>query len=187
MRQAGGGLVGSLPSLATATNLTYLLAGGNLLSGPLPELPPSAAEVYLDHNQFVGTIPLSYGRLPALRNLRLHGNALNGSIPEGFAAMEELQALDLGDNQLSGVLPVGWSTPALTALRLRGNSLLGELPPSLAVQPLLGYLNLQVVRFTTAQDYTFLQSDAAAMKACSCASLQANRHSCNFLGRKDLE
>nr|KAJ3420416.1 hypothetical protein HK105_005694 [Polyrhizophydium stewartii] len=88
--------------------------------------------LYLDHNQFTGSIPDSLGKLTALTALSLNNNQLSGPIPSSLGNLAQLQSLDLSGNQLSGEVPSSLgSLTSLTALGFGTNQLSGRIPSSL--------------------------------------------------------
>ena len=152
-------LTGSLPStLDRLSNLRELLIYDNLLTGPLPTtFPASTVSIYLDQNNFSGSIPNTWGgNMSNLSSLSLHTNSLTGTIPPSlFAGLTNLSYFAAGDNFLSGPLPASFSVsvdvvnlenndfkgtipstwgdsmPSLSSLAINGNSLTGTVPLSL--------------------------------------------------------
>lgn len=76
----------------------------NSLSGPLPELrgAPALEELYLDVNQFNGSLPQSWSTLQSLRHLSVAGNAVSGLLPLTWGALQNLYTIDLSGNRISG-------------------------------------------------------------------------------------
>lgn len=90
-------LSGPLPGeLADLTNLHQLILSGNALTGSVPA-DLNVNHLYLDHNQFSGTIPDFTSDLWALD---LSHNDLTGDIPVSLAGLSELYSPDLSHNQL---------------------------------------------------------------------------------------
>ena len=87
------------------------------------------AELYLAHNNLVGTIPEVIMWLPELTGLFLDSNNLQGSIPDGLRWLTSLQQWQLSENQLTGSIPA-WvgRIPHLKDLYLSKNRFVGELP-----------------------------------------------------------
>ncbi|KAK6926516.1 Leucine-rich repeat-containing N-terminal, plant-type [Dillenia turbinata] len=81
--QDGGGMSGPIDVIASMTMLTQL---------------------WLNGNQFTGSIPDNIGDLTSLKDLNLNGNMLVGLIPQSLADME-LEKLDLNNNMLMGPIP----------------------------------------------------------------------------------
>jgi len=86
-----------------------LLLSDNEFSGPLlARLVDCTRLVVLDlsHNKFDGELPRAWGRLKALRVLRLAKNrSLHGFMPDDWAELANLEELDVSYNHLSGPVP----------------------------------------------------------------------------------
>ena len=82
---------GSIPSGLNLDKMFYFDLSFNELSGTLPSDLGEDFDVlrhlYLDHNQFGGTIPESYATVGNSRiiNLHLNDNLLTGSVPAGWS------------------------------------------------------------------------------------------------------
>ena len=63
-------------------------------------------KLHLEHNELVGSIPMSWNAMTALELLSLHHNTLDGEVPTflGFS-MRQLTDLLLNSNQLNGSIP----------------------------------------------------------------------------------
>jgi hypothetical protein len=73
-----------------------------------------------------GSLPATWSRLGALRDLRLSDNSLSGTLPPSWAALTRLKLCVLHRNTLSGPLPSTWSgMAALENLELHTNNLTG--------------------------------------------------------------
>lgn len=148
-------LIGSLPSsLSNAHNLTSFIIQANQLSGPMPAWSgtdfPFLQILYLNNNQFTGTIPPSYASFPSMSQLFLYGNQLTGTIPPEFATMTWLQDFRPGGNPFTpGPIPswLGQMT-GLTTLLLGGCNFTGTIPSSLGNLPHLSYLSLNYNQLT---------------------------------------
>ncbi len=98
----GNNLTGPLPNL-NLTEVTELWLDFNNLSGPLPNLNlPNLTRLDLSANQFSGTIPNF--NLPNLNDLWLQNNQLTGTIPD-FTNLPSLSNFWLDNNQLVGGIP----------------------------------------------------------------------------------
>ncbi|MDO7888149.1 DUF6443 domain-containing protein [Hymenobacter cheonanensis] len=94
-------LTGRLPAAWQGLrNLQVLSVQDNQLSGPLPEMLP-AVELYLDRNQFSGTVPPGYATSAKLLTLSLEGNTFT-QLPD-FNASPNLSRfrLSISDNWLA--------------------------------------------------------------------------------------
>jgi hypothetical protein len=115
------------------TNLTYLEMGGNYYEfNPVPDeiaslpnlkqlymefsylsgdlsfielLNPNMIEMWLDINNFDGTIPTAIGELTGLVGLSLTGCMLAGPIPTEIGQLKNLTQLWLYNNTLTGTIP----------------------------------------------------------------------------------
>ena len=90
------------------TSLKLLYLDGNQFTGTIPsELGLLTELEYLDlgRNQLTGTIPSALGNLTGLKRLYLNGNQLTGSIPPELGKLADLESLEINDNRLTGQLP----------------------------------------------------------------------------------
>jgi hypothetical protein len=74
------------------TQIQYLDLGSNQLEGTLPEMFSNYRNLgvlYLDHNDFHGTIPDGYGTMgnKKLQTLYLNNNTLTGTLPLTFGGI----------------------------------------------------------------------------------------------------
>ena len=123
---AGGNqLSGALPEeLAALENLEVLWLFKNQFSGPLLEAwAPSLLVLDVFENQLTGPIPgNAFGNLANLQQLILGGNRFTGPIPNAVEALAQLTVLNMEDNALTGGLPSALSSlGSLTILRLGNN------------------------------------------------------------------
>lgn len=149
---SGKNLTGPLPaSLNQLTNLQYLIADGNRLTGDVPALNGMTAlrgfnvsrnrldgsigsltgltaleQFQASQNSLTGSIPSLVG-VTALRGLYLDQNRLTGAIPS-LAGLSNLQQISLYRNTLTGAIPALTGLTSLTTLDLRTNQLTGSLP-----------------------------------------------------------
>ncbi|KAI8905437.1 hypothetical protein EDD86DRAFT_249037 [Gorgonomyces haynaldii] len=96
--------------------ITELLFGNIGATGFVPDALSSLTglEVLnLDHNQLIGTIPASLGKLVSLNKsldtLYLHDNAFTGTIPSSWGKMSKLTAVMLQNSGITGPMPSAWS------------------------------------------------------------------------------
>ncbi|KAK4776675.1 hypothetical protein SAY86_005363 [Trapa natans] len=107
VRLPGLGLYGPLPvdTLGKLGALRVLSLRSNYLSGDLPsDVPsiPSLRYLFLQHNNFSGTIPTSLS--PNLRVLDLSSNSFAGGLPE--IEVPRLKLLNLSYNNFTGSIPL---------------------------------------------------------------------------------
>ena len=106
---ASNDLNGELPStLSRLSKLITLSLMDNAFSGPLNGVDfstmGSLKNLYLQVNQFTGTIPSTLEACPLLRVV-LFSNQLSGKIPAFLFNKSSLLVLSLGNNQLTGAIP----------------------------------------------------------------------------------
>ncbi|XP_050216365.1 probable inactive receptor kinase At5g58300 isoform X2 [Mercurialis annua] len=129
LRLPGVGLVGPIPAntLGKLDALRVLSLRSNLLYSDLPSditSLPSLQYLYLQHNNFSGTIPAPFSS--QLNVLDLSFNSFSGSIPQTFANLTQLTGLSLQNNTLSGAIPELNQT-RLKHLNLSYNNLNGSI------------------------------------------------------------
>ncbi|CAJ2653688.1 unnamed protein product [Trifolium pratense] len=133
------------------TNIEIMNISYNNLFGTIPNLPirfQPYCQVFLDSNQFEGSIP-PFFRSAAL--LRLSKNKFSEIrlLLCTNATIDNLLLLDLSNNQLSTQLPDCWShLKALIFLDLSDNTLYGEVPSSMGSLSKLKGLILRHNRLT---------------------------------------
>ncbi|XP_014523046.1 probable leucine-rich repeat receptor-like protein kinase At1g35710 [Vigna radiata var. radiata] len=102
---------GALPSCFKMPG--YLFLQGNNFTGTIPELFMSnhyrASAIDFSDNKFTGTIPNSVYKLWSLRFLLLAGNHLQGQISSQICQLKYINILDLSQNNFSGSIPACFS------------------------------------------------------------------------------
>ncbi|KAL0694822.1 hypothetical protein Bca4012_062002 [Brassica carinata] len=113
-------LEGHIPvSLNNIFRLVLLDLSANRLSGDLPHRFNSDTRMlFLQDNNFSGTIPDTFVSNQKIYILLLRGNNLTGSIPYQMCGLSNIQLLDLSNNRLSGSIPscfsnISFSFPTL--------------------------------------------------------------------------
>ncbi|CAJ1968042.1 unnamed protein product [Cylindrotheca closterium] len=102
-------MTGTIPANMRLRQMFYMDLGANQFSGPLP--PELGSEyvrlrhLFLDHNQFTGTMPQSYivagnGRI---RTLEVNDNQLRGAFPGNHQSYTELMQLTLHNNNFDSM------------------------------------------------------------------------------------
>ena len=105
-------LTGSIPSFAGLTNLKYFFVHSNHLTGPIPTLSavPDLTFFYVDSNQLTGTVP-SLATLTKLKGILIDGNQLSGPMPEppNPSSLQRGES-KLCSNHLDSVPSTAWDT-----------------------------------------------------------------------------
>jgi Leucine-rich repeat (LRR) protein len=187
-------LEGTIPrSLGNAIDLKYLRIGSNLLKGPLPteigrlvnlkhlsaesnqltgQLPDlnyltRLSNVWLDNNQFSGTLPRSWGTfLDSLKELHLSKNRLTGRVPPELSARKGLKSLHLDSNHLNGTLSedLFQRMSALEILNLQHNQISGSIPTSVGYLFGLHTLEMNGNRFSGSLPLNVLLSSLGGLR-----------------------
>lgn len=123
----GGQLVPD--SLNKLDQLRVLSLKNNSLTGPLPDLSGlvNLKSLFLDHNSFSGSFPLSVLELHRLRTLDLSFNDLTGPIPPGLVFSDRLIYLRLDSNRFNGTVPP-LNQSSLHSFNVSVNNLTGAVP-----------------------------------------------------------
>ncbi|KAF2290310.1 hypothetical protein GH714_010180 [Hevea brasiliensis] len=137
LRLPAVGFIGHIPAntIGKLDALMVLSLRSNLLNGNLPSditSLPSLQYLYLQHNNFSGTIPTSFSS--QLNVLDLSFNFFSGNIPQSIANLTQLSVLSLQNNTLSGSIP-DLNHTRLRRLNLSYNHLNGSIPLSLQKFP----------------------------------------------------
>ena len=127
----GFALRGTFPAhtLTRLDQLRVLSLRNNSLSGPIPDLSSlqNLKSLFLDHNHFSGTFPLSLLSLHRLLSLSLAHNDLTGPIPVQLNVLDRLTSLRLDSNYFNGTLPA-LNQSFLATLNVSSNNLTGAVP-----------------------------------------------------------
>ncbi|XP_076884757.1 putative inactive receptor kinase At5g67200 [Bidens hawaiensis] len=121
-------------TLSRLEQLRVLSLRNNSLTGPIPDLSTltNLKSLFLDHNTFSGTFPLSIISLHRLQSLDLARNNLSGSLPTQLNFLDRLNNLRLEWNRFNGSLPPLNQT-TLQVLNVSYNNLTGEIPATAAL------------------------------------------------------
>jgi len=138
----GFGLSGPIPgnSIGKLDALRVLSLRSNYLSGNLPPDIPSITSLqslYLQHNNFSGTIPTALSA--RLNVLDLSFNSFHGNISLPVNNLPRLTVLSLQFNSFSGEIP-DLNFPRLKLLNLSHNMLNGSIPISLRKFPISSFV-----------------------------------------------
>ncbi|KAK3004253.1 hypothetical protein RJ639_018438 [Escallonia herrerae] len=141
-------LGGQFPDLSQLSNLNFLDASDNAISGELPaNFPASLMELSARNNQIEGNIPASLLNSAYLQVMDLSHNRLSGPVPSGLFTHPSLQQLTLSDNQFELIqLPANWGKilqSQLIAVDMSNNEIRGLLPDFMGWMPQLSALSLE--------------------------------------------
>ncbi|KAL2552721.1 Leucine-rich repeat (LRR) family protein [Forsythia ovata] len=147
----GNILSGYFPELTQLSNLNFLDASDNAVSGNLPaNFPASLVELSMRNNQIEGSIPSSVFNCAYLQVMDLSHNRLSGSVPPSLFTHPSLQQLTLSYNQYDSVPVLGNSglTSELISVDLSNNNIHGFLPGFMGFMPKLSALSLENNKFS---------------------------------------
>lgn len=130
------GLRGIFPpnTLTRLDQLRVLSLPNNSLTGPVPDLSPlvNLKSLFLSHNFFSGTFPISIISLHRLTALDLSYNNLTGLIPVNLTGLDRLYSLKLEWNRFNGTVP-RLNQSSLALFNVSGNNLTGPIPVTAAL------------------------------------------------------
>eukprot|EP00750_Incisomonas_marina_P003842 INCI13419.1.p1 GENE.INCI13419.1~~INCI13419.1.p1 ORF type:complete len:1236 (+),score=245.68 INCI13419.1:428-3709(+) len=136
------GLMQSLARLRRGLTLAYNKIPGRLPSALCTQLQ-GLTQLWLNDNQFTGSIPTQIGELSSLQVLMLQNNRLSGPLPSDLGRLLQLSELNIETNALTGTLPTELGQlQQLRLLNLRGNRLSGGFPDELCGMAELQHLVL---------------------------------------------
>ncbi|CAI0428612.1 unnamed protein product [Linum tenue] len=143
-------LEGQIPGTLCSDNpngvLKELYLQNNQFTGSIPPALSNCSQLtslHLSFNYLTGTIPSSLGSLHNLQDLKLWFNQLHGEIPLEIMSIKTLETLILDFNELSGTIPATISSCTnLNWISLSNNKLTGEIPPSIGQLSSLAILKL---------------------------------------------
>lgn len=145
-------LEGEFPELTQLTQLVYLDASNNAISGNIPtQFPPSVIEIIMRNNQMQGKIPENIlANLSNLQVLDLSHNQLTESIPSSLFTHPNLQQLILSYNNLQYIQSPAYSNyqNTLIEIDLSNNNIYGFLPGFMGRMPSLSALSLENNKFS---------------------------------------
>ncbi|KAH7865431.1 hypothetical protein Vadar_006596 [Vaccinium darrowii] len=142
---------GLLPDLSSKFELySGIDLSYNLLTGPIPLVPPTVVSLNLAKNKFGGSLSFLCSITGEwLIYLDLSNNLLVGELPYCLSHFKVLSILSLANNNLYGEIPISiGSLPQMQTLNLRNNNLSGEVPFSLKSCTKLSIIDLRGNRFT---------------------------------------
>ncbi|KAL5705623.1 hypothetical protein ACHQM5_023904 [Ranunculus cassubicifolius] len=121
-------------TLTHLDQLRVLSLQNNSLTGTIPDLSQlvNLKSLYLNHNAFSGTFPLSIVTLYRLRILDLSRNNLTGEIPKELTSLDRVYYLRLDSNRFNGTIPA-FNQSVLQVFNVSDNDLTGAVPVTLAL------------------------------------------------------
>ncbi|KAJ8770809.1 hypothetical protein K2173_021456 [Erythroxylum novogranatense] len=116
-------------TLSNLDQLRVLSLRNNSLSGPIPDLSLllNLKSLFLGHNSFSGSFPLSVLSLHRLTVLDLSFNHLSGSIPTRLSLLDRASSIRLNSNRFNGSVPPLNQT-LLVVFNVSDNNLTGQIP-----------------------------------------------------------
>ncbi|XVF64108.1 hypothetical protein PTKIN_Ptkin09bG0140800 [Pterospermum kingtungense] len=116
-------------TLSHLDQLRVLSLQNNSLTGSIPDLSGliNLKSLFLDHNFFTGSFPLSILSLHRLRTLDFSYNNLTGPIPSSLPSLDRLYYLRLDCNRLNGSIPP-LNQSSLKTFNISVNNLTGAIP-----------------------------------------------------------
>jgi LRR receptor-like serine/threonine-protein kinase FLS2 len=133
-------------------NLVYFDIGANHFFGEITEhdielfapFYPSLDTMYLDSDDFHGTLPSNICLLKSLAYMEFHINHFSGTLPSCFKNHTILVEISVGYNYLSGTIPTEYFTnlPSFANLYLRKNEFTGTVPDTIGQAPSLAVFSV---------------------------------------------
>lgn len=123
-------VTGPIPDfIGTMPALKQFLAAYDHFTGGIPaSFGGSNLQTLLLNNQAMNGTIAPVGSMGGLQTLWLQGNQFTGSVPDGLANAAGLTSLRLNSNSFVGRLPLNLGLLPLTEVLLNGNTFDGELP-----------------------------------------------------------
>nr|XP_023927559.1 probable leucine-rich repeat receptor-like protein kinase At1g35710 [Quercus suber] len=189
-------ITGSIPDkLGDLKNLQILVLENNKLTGLIDSALSIFTDLhnmtglYLDSNQFNGSIPLEIGNMKSLKSLDLSNSHIFGEIPSTIGHLTNLSFLSLSWNQINGSIPIEIANcSSLDILSLSHNHLTRSIPSQfinlmlhsidLSYNNLTGTIPLYLVNTTFNLSYNSLKGQIS--------NIFQNHSFDAFIGNKDL-
>ncbi|KAG6683297.1 hypothetical protein I3842_12G005800 [Carya illinoinensis] len=134
--------------LGNMSGLTTLVMANNNFYGRVPCELSMTGTLDLSHNLFTGSLPFCLN-LPKLQHLYLQGNEFTGSIPKVLFNSSSLLTLDIGDNNFTGNISVEIKQlQGLRILLLSGNHFTGIIPNQLCLLRMIRIMDLSKNAFS---------------------------------------
>lgn len=124
---------GSVPTeIRNLSNLITLDFSKNKLSKQFPSLSGllRLRYLYLQNNEFTGTLPFSFVEIIDVREIHVENNRMGGTIHPEFQTLSKLRVFSAQDNEFKGKLPkyMFQSNTELEYFSVQFNQISGELP-----------------------------------------------------------
>ncbi|KAG7951432.1 hypothetical protein I3843_12G006700 [Carya illinoinensis] len=134
--------------LGNMSHLGTLVMANNSFYGRVPCELSMTGTLDLSHNLFTGSLPFCLN-LPELEHLYLQGNEFTGSIPKVLFNSSSLLTLDIGDNNFTGSISVEIKQlQNLRVLLLSGNHFTGIIPNQLCLLRMISIMDLSKNAFS---------------------------------------
>ncbi|KAG2675469.1 hypothetical protein I3760_12G005400 [Carya illinoinensis] len=134
--------------LGNTSYLETLVMANNSFYGRVPCELSMTGTLDLSHNLFTGSLPFCLN-LPELRHLYLQGNEFTGSIPKVLFNSSSLLTLDIGDNNFTGNISVEIKQlQGLRVLLLSDNNFTGIIPNQLCLLRMINIMDLSKNAFS---------------------------------------
>ncbi|XP_042952936.1 receptor like protein 21-like isoform X6 [Carya illinoinensis] len=134
--------------LGNMSYLSTLVMANNSFYGWIPCELSMTGTLDLSHNLFTGSLPFCLN-LPKLKHLYLQGNEFTGSIPKVLFNSSSLLTLDIGYNNFTGNISVEIKQlQGLRVLLLSGNHFTGIIPNQLCLLRMISIMDLSKNAFS---------------------------------------
>ncbi|KAG6632839.1 hypothetical protein CIPAW_12G006600 [Carya illinoinensis] len=134
--------------LGNMSHLGTLVMANNSFYGRVPCKLSMTGTLDLSHNLFTGSLPFCLN-LPKLKHLYLQGNEFTGSIPKVLFNSSSLLTLDIGYNNFTGNISVEIKQlQGLRVLLLSGNHFTGIIPNQLCLLRMISIMDLSKNAFS---------------------------------------
>jgi hypothetical protein len=101
--------------------------------------------LYLNNNEFIGSLPISIGYATSLQNTTIGYNYFTGTIPKEYRSLHQLQLFHVQDTTLTGPFfdIFGHQWKQLQSLNIDNTQLTGTIPSSVVLTWSNTLMNLQ--------------------------------------------
>lgn len=148
-------LQGPLPtSIGNLSNLRRLWVSNNYLTGEIPQelflLSNNLKALYIDGNQFTGTLSPEFSKLISIEDIRLYENSFTGCLPRAIFDLRRLRVFYADHNKFDCELPdyVLSKSRTIKDFQIQNNKFSGPLPSFRGISSPLEILNMGSNSFT---------------------------------------